>query len=157
MTVSYADTLPDPAVPTPRRDAMRAIRRGFLGRCPHCGTGRLFRGYVKVVDACEDCGEDLHHQRADDFPPYLTIFIVGHIVVPAMYLVERSWRPELWVHAALWLPLTLILSLALLRPLKGATVGLQWAFYMHGFDPNDRSDEPIPEPVPAPATTGSLP
>lgn len=157
MTVSYADTLPDPAVPTPRRDTMRAIRRGFLGRCPHCGTGRLFRGYGKVVDACESCGEDLHHQRADDFPPYLTIFIVGHIVVPAMYLVERTWRPDLWVHSALWLPLTLILSLALLRPLKGATVGLQWGLYMHGFDPNDRSDEPIPEPVPAPAKIGAHP
>ena len=109
--------------------------RGFLGRCPRCGRGRLFRAFLKVADHCPVCGEDLHHHRADDFPAYLVIVIVGHIIVPLVYSVEMHFRPAEWVHLALWLPLTLGLALALIQPVKGAVVGLQWAAGMHGFEP----------------------
>ncbi len=103
----------------------------------------MFAGYLKVADHCPTCGEALHYQRADDAPPYFTIFTVGHIIVPLVLAVEVAMQPPLWVHAALWLPLTLILSLALLPPIKGALVALQWALYMHGFDPDDRDkDDP---------------
>jgi uncharacterized protein (DUF983 family) len=63
------------------RDVMQAMRRGFCGRCPNCGKGRLFRAFLKVVDRCDHCGEELSHHRADDAPAYFVILIVGHIVV----------------------------------------------------------------------------
>ena len=87
----------------------------------------MFRRYLKVADTCPHCGEALHHHRADDAPPYFTIVIVGHIVVSLVLAVEMAYRPPLWLHAALWLPLTVILALGLLPSVKGALVGLQWA------------------------------
>ena len=72
-----------------RRDLGLAVRRGFLGRCPHCGKGPMFRAYLKVNDVCPNCGEELFHQRADDAPPYITIFVVGHIVGSLMLLAEE--------------------------------------------------------------------
>jgi uncharacterized protein (DUF983 family) len=98
--------------------------RGVRGLCPVCGQAHLFRGYLRVVDNCAACQAPLGRVRADDLPPYLTIFLVGHIVVPLMLWVERAYRPSLWIHAAIWLPLTLVLSLTLIRPLKGIAVGL---------------------------------
>lgn len=120
------------------RDLIQALWRGARQRCPNCGAGRLFTGYLKVASACGHCGEELHHHRADDAPPYFTILVVGHVIVPLVLLVETLYRPELWVHAALWLPLTLVLALAALPPIKGALIGLQWALYMHGFDRRTR-------------------
>jgi uncharacterized protein (DUF983 family) len=107
----------------------------------------MFKGFTTVNDACPACQEVLSHQRADDFPPYVTMFITGHVVVASMLLVERAYHPEIWIHMALWLPLTLILSLGLLRPIKGAIIGLQWALYMHGFDLRKGDDEPVPDPA----------
>ena len=117
----------------PRRDAWSSIARGFIGRCPHCGKGKLFGSFLKVTDRCEACGEDYSHQRADDFPAYIVILIVGHILVPTALLVETEFSPSYPVQLAVWLPLALVLSLALLQPVKGAIVGLQWALRMHGF------------------------
>jgi uncharacterized protein (DUF983 family) len=125
-----------------RRDVGLSMLRGFLGRCPHCGEGRMFRAYLKVADACPVCGEDLHHHQADDAPPYFTMTIVGHVIVAAVLAVEVAYKPEIWVHLALWLPLTLLLSLWLLPRVKGAIVGMQWANRMHGFDPHHASDQP---------------
>ncbi len=119
-----------------RRSLATAIRHGLMGRCPHCGVGRLFNGYLTVADHCTECGEAFHHHRADDAPPYITISIVGHLIVGLMLSVEVAWHPPLWVHTALWVPLTIISALVLLRPVKGAVIGLQWALMMHGFDPN---------------------
>lgn len=113
----------------------QAVLRGFIGRCPHCGEGRLFGRFLKVADQCSACGEEFHHHRADDFPAYLVIFIVGHIVVSLLYSVETHFRPEIWVHLVLWLPLTAVLALVLIQPVKGAVVGLQWVMGMHGFEP----------------------
>lgn len=119
----------------PPRNVWRALRRGFGLSCPSCGKGSLFGRYLKVLDACPSCGEELHHHRADDAPPYFTILIVGHVIVGGLLGLERWAAPPAWVQAALWLPLTLILTLVLLSRVKGALVGLQWALYMHGFDP----------------------
>jgi uncharacterized protein (DUF983 family) len=109
------------------------MKRSALGRCPACGEGHLFKSYLKAADACSSCGEELHHQRADDAPPYMVITIAGHIIIGLMLWVEMSWHPELWVHMAVWGPLTLVLTLALLPPVKGALIGMQWALRMHGF------------------------
>jgi uncharacterized protein (DUF983 family) len=110
------------------------IVRGLFGRCPCCGKGRLFGAFLKVKDHCEVCGEELHHHRADDFPAYVVILIVGHLLVPAVLSVETHFAPPYWVHLALWLPPTLILTLGLLQPVKGAIVALQWHMGMHGFE-----------------------
>jgi uncharacterized protein (DUF983 family) len=117
------------------RDVVQAMWRGFRGRCPACGEGRLFRSFLKVNESCAECGEELHHHRADDFPAYLVIVIVGHIVVPLVLAVETNLAPTYWVHLALWLPLTLGLSLSLLQPVKGVVVAVQWFLGMHGFEP----------------------
>jgi uncharacterized protein (DUF983 family) len=131
------------------RPILGSLTRGLILRCPACGEGRMFRRYLKVADHCATCGEALHHQRADDAPPYFTIVIVGHVVVSLVLAVEMAYRPPLWTHAALWLPLTVLLSLVLLPLVKGALVALQWALLMHGFDPDAKEDsyEPFDEGI----------
>jgi len=133
--------------PLPKRSVGEAMRRGALGRCPACGKGALFDGYLQIQPVCAACGEELHHHRADDAPPYFTILIVGHVIVSLVLAVEVAFAPPLWVHAALWVPLTIIVALLVLRPIKGAVVGLQWALYMHGFDPNSEPEMPEPDPA----------
>lgn len=118
----------------PKRPIVRSLWRGFLCRCPTCGEGRLFRAYLKPVALCAACGEDLSHQRADDAPPYFTILVVGHLVVPLMVVAMLFAELPTAAHLAIWLPLTALLCLLLLQPIKGAIIGLQWALYMHGFD-----------------------
>jgi uncharacterized protein (DUF983 family) len=117
------------------RHVWTALLRGWGGRCPNCGEGRLFRAFLKVADECPVCQEELHHHRADDAPAYFVILIVGHLVVPLALAVETIFELPYWQHALLWLPLTLGLALALLQPIKGAIVALQWACRMHGFNP----------------------
>jgi uncharacterized protein (DUF983 family) len=123
----------------PKRDAWQAITRGFRGRCPKCGEGRLFRAFLKVTDNCPACGEDYSHHRADDLPAYLVIVIVGHFMVPLALSIETNFAPPVALQLAIYLPLTLLASLVLLQPVKGAVVGLQWAFRMHGFGESDDS------------------
>jgi uncharacterized protein (DUF983 family) len=126
----------------PRRAILRAMLRGFSLCCPNCGTGPMFRSYLKVWDQCPHCAEELHHHRADDAPAYFTIVIVGHFIVGGVLAMHRFLAPPQWVQLALWLPLTAIASLLLLPRVKGALVGLQWALYMHGFDGSTPADEP---------------
>ena len=119
-----------------KRDVWAALKRGFRGRCPRCGEGKLFRAYHKVANDCSSCGLDFTPHRADDLPAYLVIVIVGHIVVPSALMIETELSPPVWLQLSIYLPLTLVLSLLLLQPVKGAVVGLQWALRMHGFDEN---------------------
>jgi uncharacterized protein (DUF983 family) len=117
-----------------RRDVITAVRRGFLGRCPQCGEGRMFRAYLKVVDTCPACGEDLSHQRADDAPAYLTMFVVGHFIVSGIIAAEAFVPDAPLLPLALgWSSLAALSSLWLLPRIKGALVGYQWAVRMHGF------------------------
>jgi uncharacterized protein (DUF983 family) len=125
---------------TGSRPVFGSLLRGTMLKCPACGVGSLFRRYLKVADTCPHCREALHHHRADDAPAYFTIVIVGHIVVSLVLAVEMAYRPAIWVHMALWLPLTVILTLVFLPSIKGALVGLQWALRMHGFDPDSKEE-----------------
>jgi uncharacterized protein (DUF983 family) len=125
---------------TEKRDVWTALKRGFRGRCPRCGEGKLFRAFLKVDDHCSVCKLDFTPHRADDLPAYLVIVIVGHIVVPLALFIETNYSPPVGLQLAIYLPLTLVASLALLQPVKGAVVGVQWALRMHGFD------EQNPEP-----------
>ena len=123
----------------------RAIFNGMKCRCPRCGTGKLFSTYLKVEHTCPSCDLELHHQRADDAPPYFTMFIVGHILLPLVFIVERNWQPEWWVHAALWAPMSIVMTLWLLPIVKGAIIGIQWNVGMHGFDDSVCVPEPDKE------------
>jgi uncharacterized protein (DUF983 family) len=131
MALDWTNARPE----RPRRPLWPAMLRGFFCRCPQCGAGSMFGRFLKVSDKCARCGEELSHQRADDAPAYFVIMIVGHVVVPLALALETAFAPEYWVHLALWMPLTIGLALALLQPVKGAIVALQWANCMHGFRP----------------------
>lgn len=124
--INQSDTAPRPVWP--------AISRGFLGRCPRCNQGKMFRAYLKVNDYCPQCGLALHEHRADDAPPYMTIIVIGHVIVGAMLAYERfDANAPLWLHFAIWPALAIVLSLWLLPRVKGALIGYQWALRMHGF------------------------
>jgi uncharacterized protein (DUF983 family) len=110
-----------------------AMWRGFKSKCPNCRTGKLFDRFLKVADHCLVCGEDFTPQRADDLPAYLVIVIVGHAIIPSVLMVEANYGPPVWLQLLIWLPATLISALALLQPIKGAIVGLQWQLGMQGF------------------------
>jgi uncharacterized protein (DUF983 family) len=127
---------------TEKRDVWTAMKRGFRGRCPRCGEGKLFRAFLKVDNNCSVCGLDFTPHRADDLPAYLVIIIVGHIVVPTALMIETNYAPPVALQLAIYLPITLIASLLLLQPVKGVVVGMQWALHMHGFDENAPDDMP---------------
>lgn len=112
----------------------RALLRGWRRRCPNCGGGPMMDGYLKVRDTCASCGEELHHHRADDLPAWATILIVGHVLAFLLLTVESSLRPPMWVHWTIWPALVVAMSLWLLPRIKGAVVGMQWSWRMHGFD-----------------------
>lgn len=112
---------------------LHAMFRGLCNRCPHCGKGKLFARYLKVADTCNVCGEELNHHRADDLPAYLTILILGHILVPSIVSVEMAYSPPYWIQAAIWIPVTLVLSLVLLHLTKGAAVAWEWSLGLRGY------------------------
>lgn len=121
----------------PLRPAMLA---GWRRRCPNCGDGAMFSGYLKVADSCPVCGQELHHHRADDGPAYLTILIVGHLMAPVMILMFETWRPDPWIMATTLIIGCVALCLYLLPRIKGAIVALQWAKRMGGFGGADRAE-----------------
>ncbi len=135
----------------PERDAWTALKRGWQQKCPACAKGAMYRRYLKVNDACPVCGEELHHQRADDAPPYFTMFITGHVVVGGILAMEQSFAPPTWVHLAIWLPILVVMSLWLLPRIKGALIGYQWANRMHGFGALEVEGADIPPAEPRPA------
>jgi uncharacterized protein (DUF983 family) len=104
----------------------RAILRGLRGRCPRCGEGSLYRGFINLKPACQKCGLDFGFADAGDGPAVFAILIGGFIVVFAALMVEFTYQPSYWVHAALWLPLILLVTLGPLRPIKGVLIGLQY-------------------------------
>ena len=116
------------------RPLVPALLRGWRRRCPNCGGGPLFSGYLTSRESCAACGEEFHHHRADDLPAWITIMIVGHILAFLLIAVETAFNPPLWVHWALWPTLILGLTLWFLPRVKGAAIALQWAWRMHGFD-----------------------
>ncbi|MCH8686063.1 DUF983 domain-containing protein [Pedomonas mirosovicensis] len=110
-----------------------ALLRGFLGRCPACGKGRLFARFLKATPACASCGADMTLHAADDLPPYLSIIATGHVVVTILLEVESAFHPSMAFHMITWPLVTLVMATALIQPFKGAVIGLQWAYRMHGF------------------------
>ena len=134
MNARDAQTAAAPAKGVLPTGAGQALWRGLRGRCPACGEGRMFRAFLKVADQCPNCGEELYHHRADDFPAYLVIVIVGHILVPIVLAVETEIAPAVWISMTIWPLAALTMALGLLQPVKGAVVAIQWFGGMHGFE-----------------------
>jgi len=99
---------------------------GLACRCPRCGRGKLFKGFLKVVETCPACGLDLSGADAADGPAVFIIFILGALVVPMALLTEAWFAPPLWVHMVVWGPVILLGAIALLRPFKAIMVAIQY-------------------------------
>ncbi|NIX76698.1 DUF983 domain-containing protein [Microvirga terricola] len=97
-----------------------------MGRCPRCGKGHMFQGYLTMRPACEVCDLDYSFADSGDGPAFFVMSIVGFVVVALALWVEFTYEPPLWLHLVMWFSLTGILSLALVRPLKGVLVALQY-------------------------------
>ena len=100
---------------------------GMAGRCPRCGEGKMFKGSITVADKCDHCGLDYKFADAGDGPAIFVMLIAGFIIVGAALWLEVSYEPPMWVYFVIFLPLTLIVCLGMLRPLKGVLVALQYA------------------------------
>src|ERR1700760_1855188 len=94
-----------------KRDVWTAMKRGFRGRCPRCGEGKLFRAFLKTADNCSVCGLDFTPHRADDLPAYLVIVSLGHVAVPIFLLIEPNYEPPVWLQLSIYLPVGLVASL----------------------------------------------
>lgn len=115
------------------RELKPALWKGWRKHCPNCGEGKLFKGYLKVNDSCTVCGEEFHHQRADDGPAYLTILVVGHLMAPMLHIAYVHFVQDPVVLASIFTIGTVAASLYLLPRFKGFMVAFQWAKRMHGF------------------------
>mgnify|MGYP001145680512 FL=1 len=117
----------------PERPVSPAIRRGLRGRCPCCGAGGLFDGYLTLRPSCPSCGEDLSHARADDGPAYLSILLTAKVMGTLQLFVYEIFQPSAWVMAVTFSIGVIAMALYLLPRFKGMIVGIQWAKRMHGF------------------------
>ncbi len=102
------------------------IKAGILGRCPNCGEGKLFNGFLKVAKSCHVCGQDYSFADSGDGPVVFVILIIGFIVLGLALWLETSFEPPLWLHLIISIPLAIILSLVLVRWLKGVLITLQF-------------------------------
>ncbi len=112
---------------SPSPDRLRTVlMRGLKRRCPKCGQGALYRAFLKPVDNCNQCNEQLGHIRSDDIPTYFTVLLVGHIVVTLAVITEHMYSPSTLVHLSILLPLSVVLMLLLLPHIKGVMISLLW-------------------------------
>ena len=106
--------------------ALSPIVTGLTCRCPRCGKGRLFRGFLDVRPRCESCDLDFTFADSGDGPAVFIILLAGRVVVFAALVIEFRYHPPYWVHAALWVPLILAVTLLPLRSMKGLMIALQY-------------------------------
>lgn len=110
-----------------------AMRRGITGKCPRCGGAHLFAGFLKPVDRCPLCAQDWTLHAADDFPPYVSIIITGHVMAPVFIVLGSLTALSMIWTTGIALLLAVPLLLVLLQPAKGGIIALQWWMGMHGF------------------------
>ncbi|MBK5264795.1 MAG: DUF983 domain-containing protein [Alphaproteobacteria bacterium] len=116
------------------RPFLPRLSLALRGRCPACGQAPLFARFLKPVDHCSHCGQGWQGHQADDFPAYLVILLLGHIIIPIVVEVNLLFSPSVAIQMALWPTLTAILALLLIQPAKGAVIAFQWSRHMHGFE-----------------------
>jgi uncharacterized protein (DUF983 family) len=110
-----------------KRPIFNALLRGFVGKCPNCGQGKLFRAYLKQVDQCAVCHEEYAGYRADDGPAYFTILIVGHLVLAPLLFIPWMWEASPWIVLPTVMIALAVISLVLLQRVKGAFIALLWS------------------------------
>jgi uncharacterized protein (DUF983 family) len=111
-----------------------ALLRGVRNRCPKCQEAKLFPRFLKPMALCPHCRQDWTHQRADDFPAYVSILLTGHLMAPIIIALVRDAELSMAALIAIILPLAMVLMIGLLQPAKGAIIGLQWWLGIHGFE-----------------------
>jgi uncharacterized protein (DUF983 family) len=119
--------------PHPDRPFGPAIAHGLRGRCPACGEGRMFARFLKTASACPHCGQPLDGHQADDFPAYIVILLLGHILLPLMIEVNAAFAIPMGWQAVIWPTLAILLAAALIQPVKGGVIAFQWSRRMAGF------------------------
>ena len=127
--------MPDqPEAPsTDTRPFRPALMHALRGRCPDCGEGKLFARFLKPVARCGHCGARWDGHQADDFPAYIVILLLGHLLVPLMIEVNAAFAIPLGWQAVIWPMLAILLGIAMIQPAKGAVIAFQWSRRMHGF------------------------
>jgi uncharacterized protein (DUF983 family) len=126
LRIAMRLTISEPMAQMPTGSLAGSVRAGLRCACPRCGKGKLFRGFLTLPPCCEVCGLDYGFADAGDGPAVFIMFLAGFIVVGAALITEVLYHPPYWVHAALWLPLILIVTLGPLRPMKGLMIALQY-------------------------------
>lgn len=116
------------------RPFLPMLPRALRGRCPACGEAPLFRRFLKPVDQCGHCGQGWQGHQADDFPAYLVILLLGHIIVPLVVEVNLWIAVPVGAQMLFWPSLTAVLALLMIQPAKGAVIAFQWSRRMHGFE-----------------------
>ncbi len=110
------------------------VPTGLKGRCPRCGEGRMFAGFLTLNERCQACGLDFDFADSGDGPAVFVILILGFVIAAGALLLELAYAPPIWLHAVLWPPLVLIFSIGMLRPMKGVLIALQ---YVHQTLPGE--------------------
>ena len=129
--LSFKDSAATTAQATARRSSpnlLLGLHRGITRRCPACGVGQLFCGYLAVRPTCRACLNDNEQYPSDDFAPYVTIFLVLHLMIPILILADRSWQASVAVEMTVAIPIFLVATLLLLPFAKGGVIGFAWAF-----------------------------
>jgi uncharacterized protein (DUF983 family) len=116
--------------PWPVPPISTALGRGILGLCPACGKTHLFAGFLQVVRECSNCHAPLGNAHADDAPPYFVVLISGHILIPSMLITQKLASPSNLVLTLIFVPLTIVLAVGLLRPVKGGVLAVMVAMGM---------------------------
>ena len=119
-----------------------ALVRGAKCHCPRCGEAALFRKSLKPVDRCPHCRQDWSVQQADDFPAYIGIFVVGHLLAPVVIAMIGTFGMSAWLTLAIILPVAVVMLIAMLQPVKGAVIAFLWWMGIGAFEKERRAAEP---------------
>jgi uncharacterized protein (DUF983 family) len=126
-------------------DWLAALLRGAKGQCPRCGEAALFRKWLKPVEHCPHCRQDWSVQQADDFPAYIGILVVGHLLAPVVIAMIGTFGMSAWLTLAIILPVAVVMLLAMLQPTKGAVIGFLWWHGIGAFRQERRTSEETKE------------
>ena len=118
------------------RSIPAVLLSGLLKKCPQCGKGNLYSKYLKFYSHCPICGEEFHSYRTDDFGPWLSIIISGHIIVPLVLSMEQNFKIDLWIQALIWIPITTVVVLFLLPISKSICLSILWRLKMKDAEIN---------------------
>ena len=148
LPTAYA--MANPPTSPPRVDlpasAFAALMRGLRCQCPRCGEAALFRQWLKPVDACPHCAQDWSVQQADDFPAYIGIFVVGHLLAPVVIAMIGTFGLSAWLTLAIILPVAVVMLIAMLQPVKGGVIAFLWWWGIGAFVQERRPVEASEEP-----------